>query len=50
MNVRNESVGWNACIHRLELGLYSHPREFWGIESEPILTPREKNSSTGGSD
>ena len=29
---------------RLDLGLYSHdhPKEFWGVESEPMLTPREK--------
>ena len=20
---------WNACVHRLELGLYSHLKEFW---------------------
>ena len=25
-----ESVRWNACAHRLDLGLYSHPKEFWG--------------------
>ena len=25
-----ESVRWNACVHRLNLGLYSHPKEFWG--------------------
>ena len=31
-----ESVRWNACVHRLDLGLYSHP-------SEPMLTPREKS-------
>ena len=24
-----ESVWWNACVHRLDLGLYSHPKEFW---------------------
>ena len=23
-----ESVQWNACVHRLDLGLYSHPKEF----------------------
>ena len=23
-----ESVGWNACVHRLDLGLYSHLKEF----------------------
>ena len=27
MNVRIfESVRWNACVHRLDLGLYSHPK------------------------
>ena len=32
---------WNACVHRLDLGLYSHPKEFegggggGGVESEP---------------
>ena len=25
-----QSVRWNACVHRLDLGLYSHPKEFWG--------------------
>ena len=25
-----ESVRWNACVHRLDLGLYSHPKEFLG--------------------
>ena len=25
-----ESVGWNEYVHRLDLGLYSHPKEFWG--------------------
>ena len=24
-----ESVRWNACVHRLDLGLYSHPKEFF---------------------
>ena len=33
-----ESVRWNACVHRLDLDLYSHPKEFWGMESEPMLT------------
>ena len=23
-----ECVRWNACVHRLDLGLYSHPKEF----------------------
>ena len=26
-----ESVRWNACVHRLHLGLYSHPKEFLEI-------------------
>ena len=37
-----EPVRWNACVHRLDLGLYSHPKEFFGgMESEPMLTPVE---------
>ena len=38
-----QSVPWNACVHRIDLSLYSHPKEFWGMESEPKLTPREKS-------
>ena len=44
-----ESARWNACVQRLDLGLYSHPKEFGGgggggwVESEPMLTPREKS-------
>ena len=39
-----ESVRWNACVHRRDLGLYSHPKEFLGgMEFEPMLTPREKS-------
>ena len=31
-------------MHRLDLGLYSHPKEFLGgMEFEPMLTPREKS-------
>ena len=38
-----ESVQWNACVHRLDLGLYSHPRDFTGEWSQnPVLTPRGK--------
>ena len=37
-----EFVRWNACVHRLDLGLYSHPKEFGGKESEAMLAPREK--------
>ena len=39
-----ESVRWNACVHRLDLSLYSHPKEFFGgMEFEPMLSPREKS-------
>ena len=24
------SVRWNACVHRVDLGLFSHPKEFLG--------------------
>ena len=34
-------------VYRLDLGLFSHPKEFWGIESEAMLTPRQKIPSTG---
>ena len=42
------SVRWNACVHRLDLGLYSHPKEVGeggggSNESEPMLTPRKKS-------
>ena len=44
-----ESVQRNACVHRLDLGLYSRPKEFWGMESEPMLTPRGKSPLPEGS-
>ena len=25
-----ECMRWNACVHRLDFGLYSHPKEFGG--------------------
>ena len=25
-----ESVRWNVCVRRLDLSLYSHPKEIWG--------------------
>ena len=36
------SVQWNACVHRLDLGLNSHPKEFGEMKSETISTPRGK--------
>ena len=38
-----ESVRRNACVHRLDLGLYSNLKESLRMESEPMLTPREKS-------
>ena len=38
-----ESVRWNAYVHRLKLGLCSHPKEFDGMDSEPMFIPREKS-------
>ena len=35
-------------MHRQDLGLYSHPKEFWGMESEPILTKKGKKSLLPG--
>ena len=31
-------------MHRLDLGLCSHPKEFGGMESKPMLTPREESA------
>ena len=47
-----ESVRWNACVRRLDLCLNSQPKDWkgggggvggGGVESETMLTPREKN-------
>ena len=38
-----ESVRGNACVHRLDLGLCFHPKEFWEMESELVLALREKS-------
>ena len=37
-----ESVRWNACVHRL--GLYSHPKEFWGNGVRAHVNSKEKKS------
>ena len=47
MSGSSESMLWNACVHRLDLGLNSYPKEFLGMESEPMLTPREKSPVIG---
>ena len=45
-----ESVGWNACVHSLDLGLYSHLKEFWGNGVRKHVNFKEKIPSTGGSE
>ena len=42
-----ESVRWNACVHRLDLGLYSHPKEFLGNEVWTHVDSKGKIPSTG---
>ena len=37
-----ESVRWNACEHRLDLGLYSHPKEFLGNGVRTHVNSKEK--------
>ena len=42
-----ESVRWNACVYRLDLGLYSHPKEFWGNGVWTHVNSKGKIPSTG---
>ena len=42
-----ESVRWNACVHRLDLGLYSHPKEFGGNGVWTHVNSKGKIPSTG---
>ena len=45
-----ESVRWKACVHRLDLGLYSHPKEFWGNRVRNHVNSKGKIPSTGDSE
>ena len=45
-----ESVRWNAYVHRLDLGLDSHPKGFWGNGVRTHLNSKGKIPSTGGSE
>ena len=38
-----ESVRWNACVHRWTAIYALIRKSFGGMESEPMLTPREKS-------
>ena len=42
-----ESVPWNACVLRLGLGLYSHPKVFWGNGVRTHVNSKGKILSTG---
>ena len=45
-----ESMRWNACVHRLDLGLYSHLKEFLGNGVINHVNSKGKIPSTGGSE
>ena len=45
-----QSLQWNACVHRLDLGLYSHPKEFWGNGVRTYVNSKGKIPSTRGSE
>ena len=38
-----KSVRWNTCVHRLELGLFSRPKEFWGNGVRTHVNSKGKN-------
>ena len=45
-----ESMGWNACMHRLDLGLYSYPTKFGGNGVRTHVNSKGKIPSTRGSE
>ena len=47
MSGSSESVRWNACVHRLDLGLNSHPKEFWRNGVRTHVNSKGKMPSTG---
>ena len=42
-----ESVWWNVCVHKPDLGLYSHLKEFWGNGVKTHVNSKGKIPSTG---
>ena len=42
-----ESVWWNACVHILDLGLYSHPKEILGNGVRTHFNSKGKIPSSG---
>ena len=45
-----ESLQWNACVYRLDLGLFSHPKEVVGNGIRTHANCRRKIPSTKGSE
>ena len=45
-----ESVRWNTCVHRLDLGLYSHPKESLKNGVRIHVNSKEEKPSTRGSE
>ena len=45
-----ESVPWNACVHRLDLSLYSHLKEFWENGARNHVNSKGKVPSNIGSE
>ena len=45
-----ESVRWNACVHRLGLGLHSHLKEFSWNGDRTHVNSKGKISSTKSSE
>ena len=37
-----ESMWWNVCVHRLDLSLCSHPKEFWGNKVRTLVNSKGK--------
>ena len=48
MSGSNESMRWNACVHRLDLSLYSHPKEFLGNGARTHVNSKRTIPYTGG--
>ena len=45
-----ESMRWNACVHGLDVGLYSHLKEFLGNRVRTNVNCKGKIRSTGNSE
>ena len=48
MSASFQSLPWNACVHGLHLGLYSHLKEFLGNGVRTPANSKGKIPSPGG--